>query len=365
MTPASIVPDIPTSFADARGEKKFINYDQHYKGPVTIHHALANSLNVPAVRTLNAIGGLGLTLGSGEVTLMELTNAYASLARMGTYQPVTFFKTNDRLAVTPQSSFWMLAQTMSNNAARTAAFGPHSYLRLPFPCAAKTGTSTDFRDNWCLGFTAEFTVGVWAGNLDNTPMRGISGVTGAGPIFQATMLRLHKNHTPTWFKQPDDMLNCHIHNQTGKRLTQASVDSISLTLPINNTPLPSQPVDYSRDGKILLDARYSDWLASKGDQARFCLTDESNPPIYQNTPLRILSPSREAKYLLDPDLPGHGRQLPLKTDFPGEAIWSSPTLNITNANGKCTATLIPGLHRIDLTDSSGRQTSRSIDVEDL
>jgi len=396
MTPATIIPDIPTSFADARGEKKFINYDRRYKGPVTIHHALANSLNVPAVRTLNAIGGseallarlkkcgittltenpkhygLGLTLGSGEVTLMELTNAYATLARMGTYQPVSFFPNITTSAsshtIKPNQTTrpaWMLAQTMSDNAARTAAFGPHSHLRLPFPCAVKTGTSTDFRDNWCLGFTAEFTIGVWTGNLDNTPMRGISGVTGAGPIFHAAMIRLHQDHTPSWYDQPEEMLSCHIHTQTGKRLPKATENTITLVLPTDQLPLTDQAGDYAPDGKILLDARYSDWISSRADLARFVLTDESSPPAYHHLPLHILSPSREAKYLLDPDLPGQGKQLRLKTDYPGDATWSSPTLKIKTQNGTSTATLQPGAHKITLTDATGRTITRSIQVEEL
>lgn len=393
MTPATIVADIPTSYSDARGEKNFVNYDRHYKGPVTIHHALGNSLNIPAIRTLNAVGGpaplmaqlqqfgittlnkdakhygLGLTLGSGEVTLTELTNAYASLARMGHHQPITFFPKSSRTTPTEtlesNQACWMLAQTMSNNAARIAAFGSHSPLKLPFPCAVKTGTSTDFRDNWCLGFTAEFTVGVWAGNLDNTPMRGISGVTGAGPIFHATMMRLHENHTPTWFQQPDGMVECHIHAQTGKLLPTATENTVTLLLPANNTPLPSQPTDHSPDGRICLDSRYTDWLQLEGDLARFVLAEASAPPAHHTTPLRILSPSREAKYLLDPDLPRQGKQLRLKTDFPGQAIWSSTTLKIETHNGQSTATLLPGSHLITLTDISGRKTTRLIEVEEL
>lgn len=393
MTPATIIPDIPTSFADARGEKKFINYDRRYKGPVTIHHALANSLNVPAIRTLNAIGGpdallaklkkygittltekpqhygLGLTLGSGEVTLMELTNTYATLARMGTYQPASFSlsipTSSASHTIKPNQAVWMLAQTMSDNAARTAAFGPHSHLKLPFPCAVKTGTSTDFRDNWCLGFTAEFTVGVWTGNLDNTPMRGISGVTGAGPIFHAAMIRLHQDHTPSWYDSPEGMLRCHIHTQTGKRLPKATENTISLVLPTDQLPLTDHSSDYDVDGKIRLDARYTDWISSAADQARFVLTDDSSSPAHQHLPLHILSPSREAKYLLDPDLPGQGKQLQLKTDYPGEATWSSPTLEIKTHNGNSTATLQPGAHKITLTDATGRTITRSIKVEEL
>ncbi|NWK57067.1 penicillin-binding protein 1C [Verrucomicrobiaceae bacterium N1E253] len=391
MTPATIIPDIPTSFADVRGEKSFVNYNRLYRGPVTIHHALASSLNIPAVRALNAAGGpapmikqlqqfgvtslkedprhygLGLTLGSGEITLMELTNAYACLARMGKHIPMRFFSSSQSqpLSIASKPSYWMLANTLSNNAARTAAFGPNSQLRLPFPCAVKTGTSTDFRDNWCLGFTADFTVGVWVGNLDNTPMRGISGVTGAGPIFHATMLRLHNNHPPAWFDQPSGMIRCHIHTSTGKQFPEANEHTIEMLLPADTLPLMSQRGDFDTHGKVILDQRYSAWLTSEGDRARYTLSSDLNPPAFHHHPLRILSPSREAKYLLDPDLPGNGKKLALRTDFPGRAIWSSPTLEISTKNGESTAILTPGVHLIHLRDHSGRQTSRSIEVEEL
>ncbi|MBT8036499.1 MAG: penicillin-binding protein 1C [Verrucomicrobiae bacterium] len=392
MNPATIIEDIPTRFADSRGEKAFVNYNRSHQGPVTIHHALANSLNIPAVRVLNTVGGasalhqtlnrfgittlhqqpahygLGLTLGSGEVTLLELTNAYATLARMGRYQPVRFLPhpPTNKPPIASYASTWMLAQTMCNNAARTSAFGPHSSLRLPFPCAVKTGTSTDFRDNWCLGFTADFTVGVWAGNLDNTPMRGISGVTGAGPIFHATMLRLHRDHNPRWFKQPQGMTTCHIHTHTGKRLPNNTGRSVTLTLPTDQLPPPAQPSDYDLRGRVLLDTRYAEWLIQEADRAIFAQLNAQNSSSKNNhTPLRIIAPSREAKYMLDPDLPKNGKQLQLITDFPNEHTWNSPTLKIQSINGHSTATLTPGKHLITLTDTTGRHTTRLILVEEL
>ncbi|MEJ6778337.1 MAG: penicillin-binding protein 1C [Akkermansiaceae bacterium] len=392
MTPATIIEDIPTSYSDARGEKAFVNYNRSYKGPVTIHHALANSLNVPAVRMLNAVGGpkrlhsylgefgittltetprhygLGLTLGSGDVTLLELTNAYASLGRMGAHQPVRFLmdQTVAKKHIASYRSTWMLAQTMTNNAARISAFGTHSKLRLPFPCAVKTGTSTDFRDNWCLGFTADFTVGVWAGNLDNTPMRGISGVTGAGPIFHATMMRLHQDHVPTWFTRPADMVDCDIHQYTGKNLAKGTEKTVRLTLPIDRIPLPSRPSDYDRQGRVYLDSRYNEWLSTSGDKSRFASAAQKDTQlVISQAPLRILSPSREAKYMLDPDLPGNGKQLPLRTDSPESTTWSSATLKIDFVDGVGTAILSPGTHRITLTDRAGRSVTRSIVVEEL
>ena len=392
MTPATIIEDIPTSYADARGEKTFVNYDRCHRGPVTIHHALANSLNVPAVRTLNAIGGaetlyqsldkfgintldekathygLGLTLGSGDVTLLELTNAYATLGRMGVHKPITFIpgtQTPEKHIASYQSC-WMLAQSMSSNPARSSAFGTHSPLRLPFPCAVKTGTSTDFRDNWCLGFTADFTVGVWVGNLDNTPMRGISGVTGAGPIFNATMQRLHDKQKASWFKQPTDMMVFHIDPHTGKRHLKASDKSLRLILPRTLAPLPASEADYDQQGRVYLDERYTEWLDKEGDHSRFVkLNTQHSPGPTHHTPLRILSPSREAEYLLDPDLPGHGKRLTLSTNYPGKVTWTSSTLNISKDGKKTTAILVPGEHDITLTDSAGREVSRKIVVKEL
>ena len=392
MTPASIIEDIPTRYSDTRGEKNFVNYNRHHTGPVTIHTALATSLNVPAVRVLNSVGGaaalqkilqhygistlneaplhygLGLTLGSGDVTLLELTNAYASLARMGKHRPVQYLHGEpiaDSIQHTSYQSCWMLAQTMADNSARSSAFGPNSALRLPFPCAVKTGTSTDFRDNWCIGFTKDFTVGVWVGNLDNTPMRGISGVSGAGPIFQAAMLRLHEDHRPTWFERPRDMMDCHVHIHTGKRLEKNNGDSISMTLPKNRLPLSSIKKDFDTSGRVLLDSRYQGWITKEGDKNRFALHKESPHLITEQVALRIISPSREATYLLDPDLPRQGNRLHLQTDFPGTITWSSPTLTISNENEIHTATLTSGKHTITLTDSEGRTTSRIILVDQL
>ncbi|MGB0775016.1 MAG: penicillin-binding protein 1C, partial [Akkermansiaceae bacterium] len=395
MTPATIIPDVPTQFADNHGVTDFVNYDRHYRGPVTVHHALASSLNVPAIRTLNHCGGaaalqkslagfgittlteqpvhygLGLTLGSGPVTLLELTNAYASLARMGVHRPVRFLanptshgEEESKKHIASYRSCWMLAQTMSNNLARSSAFGPNSHLRLPFPCAVKTGTSTDFRDNWCLGFTPEYTVGVWCGNLDNTPMRGISGVTGAGPIFHATMMRLHRDRPATWYQRPPRMIDCLVNRLTGKRHSNNGENILSLCLPVDRLPMPAAESDYDADGRVLLDSQYAGWIeneSTQADHSAFALRKKNISQAQANAPLRILSPAQQAQYFLDPDIPSQGRKLDLSTDFQGAHTWSSPSLTIKGN----TATLTPGNHEIHLTDATGRSTTRSIAVEEL
>src|SRR4029078_13217753 len=98
---------------------------------------------------------------------------------------------------------WLLANILSDPAARSGQFEPAAPLRLPFRCAVKTGTSSDFRDNWCIGFTPQFTVGVWVGNFDGAPMQGVSGASGAAPVFHRIMAHLHRRKPPVWPDKPD------------------------------------------------------------------------------------------------------------------------------------------------------------------
>ncbi|HMG06648.1 MAG TPA: penicillin-binding protein 1C, partial [Chthoniobacterales bacterium] len=203
-TPATVIADVRTSFPSADGFYRPENYNRRCYGPVRYRTALASSLNIPAVKVLLAAGGpaalherlrvcglttlnrsaeiygLGLTLGNCEGRLLEITNAYASLARLGEYRPWRVLTTSPTSAhrYSRPELVWQIADIMSDNSARTLAFGMNSALRFDYPVACKTGTSTDFRDNWTIGFTPEFSVGVWVGNFDGAPMREVSGVTG-------------------------------------------------------------------------------------------------------------------------------------------------------------------------------------------
>jgi penicillin-binding protein 1C len=228
MTAADMLADIPYYALSSEGSFSPENYDGKYHGPVLLRSALACSFNVPAVRIAERVGieallarmreagirsldkpashyGLGLTLGNGEVSLLELTMAYASFANGGKYRnhriigefiysgesvesmPVDSVS---HVVFTPQIAH-ILTDILADNNARSPAFGPDSPLSLPFPCAVKTGTTKDYRDNWTVGYTSEFTVGVWIGNFDGTPMRGISGITGAGTVFRDIILYLN------------------------------------------------------------------------------------------------------------------------------------------------------------------------------
>ncbi len=227
ISPASVLWDIPVVYDLGAGRQyKPTNYDGKFHGPVTVRTALANSYNIPAVKLLDAVTvdrllqraeafgirslnrgsawyGLSLTLGGGEVTLLELTAAYAALASDGQQVPVEpiLAAVDSRgrpvplarrpageplRAVSPAAAF-LVTDILADNAARTPMFGANSPLKLSRPAAAKTGTTDDWRDNWTVGYTRYLVTGVWAGNTDGRPMKQVSGVSGAGPIWHDFM----------------------------------------------------------------------------------------------------------------------------------------------------------------------------------
>ena len=225
ISPSTVLWDVPARYRISEKDTYSPrNYDDKFHGPVTVRTALANSYNVPAVKLIDAVGvtrmlegaralglrslnrdatwyGLSLVLGGGEVSLLDLTTAYQTLANQGrrvTPKAVMFYTdTNDTVGltpaqpeseqvITPETAF-LVTDILSDNQARTPAFGSNSALLLSRPAAAKTGTTSDFRDNWTLGYTRYLVAGVWAGNSDGRPMRNASGVTGAAPIWHEFM----------------------------------------------------------------------------------------------------------------------------------------------------------------------------------
>jgi len=224
-----------------------VNYDRAYHGPVRLREALANSYNIPAVQTLRQVGveyliwllnrvgvtslstepgryGLSLTLGGGEVSPLELTTAFATLANGGVYVPTQAIacvttsggevlfeyqrrcppdaRLTDRSVsvlaegqqvLDPRIAF-IISHILADNDARTPAMGANSPLYTPgIPTSVKTGTTNDFRDNWTVGYTPGLAVGVWTGNTDNSPMVDISGLTGAAPLWGSYMEAVYSN----------------------------------------------------------------------------------------------------------------------------------------------------------------------------
>ncbi|MBC7224202.1 MAG: penicillin-binding protein 1C, partial [Anaerolineae bacterium] len=238
-TPATLIWDVPTEFPDgANPPYRPRNYDGKFHGPVLVRQALGNSLNIPAVKALEFVGidglkemaarlgistltrddyGLSLTLGGGEVSLLELANAYATLAAGGVHRPpVAILRVEDsagrlieehqpapgQQVVSPEHAF-LISDILADPQARQPAFGRAArFLELDRPAAVKTGTTNDVRDAWTVGYTPDLVAGVWVGNADNTPMKDLSGVTAAGPIWQAVMLRAHQGKPPRAFDPP-------------------------------------------------------------------------------------------------------------------------------------------------------------------
>ena len=378
--PSSILADIPTPFRTLEGLDLPQNYDRTYRGPIPLRTALACSLNVPALRELNALGGpkplydfltkigihtlrddpsvygLGLTLGNAPVTLLELTNAYATIARGGQYFPTVLSLGDHDPArrLFDARSAYLIADILADQSARAPSFQPGGPLDLPFPCAVKTGTSSDFHDNWCIGFTPEFTVGVWAGNFEQQPMKGLSGVAGAGPIFHRAMLRLHQSSLPRWFTRPPELVEICIDDRNG-RLIPDDITNPHLRRDLaasDRIPQIATPADYDGSGKALLDPTFSEWFASRHNVRRDGFALGTNLPALEA--LRIISPADDATYLLDPEIPSGSEKLRPVTNLPGIAQWKSDTLRIEPGTPEPIIYLTPGTHTLTATDPRTR-----------
>ena len=215
LTPASLIDDSPTQIATTSGLYLPQNYDRHFKGLVSARSALGASLNVPAVRVgmmlgpdalfarLNAFGlalpesggfyGHSLALGSADVSLLALTNAYRALANGGLFSAVNLGVSGaPPRRVADAAAVFLATDILADNNARARTFGLDSALGTRGFAAVKTGTSKDMRDNWCIGFTDRYTVGVWVGNASGEAMHQVSGVSGAAPVWQALVRHLHE-----------------------------------------------------------------------------------------------------------------------------------------------------------------------------
>ncbi|MGE5221489.1 MAG: transglycosylase domain-containing protein, partial [Omnitrophica WOR_2 bacterium] len=311
-TPATLIWDVPSEFPpsgdpnDTRPPYVPVNYDGRFHGPVTVRAALANSFNIPAVKTLQFIGvydnpdnpsggfismakrlgittltrpdyGLALTLGGGEVSLLEFTGAYATFANNGLrVPPYAITKIVDysgnivyqyqppppQQVIRPEHAY-LITSILSDNEARALMFGTDSVLNLPFPAAAKTGTTNDFRDNWTMGYTPDLAVGVWVGNADYTPMEHTTGVTGAAPIWSDFMKAAIKQLTgdnPTPFVKPAGVVERVICAVSGTEPSQWCPSQRSEFFAADQPPLPKEQDLWT---KVLFDT----WTGLKASNA--------------------------------------------------------------------------------------------------
>ncbi|WP_323011265.1 penicillin-binding protein 1C [Castellaniella sp.] len=300
LTAASLLDDRPLDLAVGGGLYVPDNYDHRFSGWVSVRTALASSLNIPAVRTLLMVGpdvltqrltalglplvhagdyyGYSLALGSADVTLLSLSNAYRALARGGEYAPVSWVDTHQAgrqtgLPLFTPGAAWIVGDILSDRQARARTFGLDSPLSTRIWSAVKTGTSRDMRDNWCLGWSAHHTVGVWVGNSAGASMRQVSGVSGAGPIWHDLM---------EWLAQSQ------LSSERGQPAIPADV--------------VTQPVHF---GAGIEPDRTEFFL---GDTAQAVFMPPASPPGRA----RIAQPVDGTVLALDPDIPMSRQRMPLR-----------------------------------------------------
>ena len=385
--PCTVVADVPTDFPTPTGLYRPNNYNHRYHGPVSLRNAMGNSLNVAAIRALELGGGpdalhrrlgelglttldhtpeyfgLGLTIGNGEVRLLELTNAYATLGRLGLHRPYRLLDnprqdSGSRQICDPRAN-WLIADMLADNHARSTAFGLNSYLAFDFPVACKTGTSSGYRDNWALGCTPEFSVGVWVGNMDGSPMRGITGVTGAAPVMHEIFKHLHQTRGTTSFERPGGITTHRIHPLTGRLAAKdqpGAIDEKCLW-----PPKAPRADDFDTKGRVILPNEYAAWLASPQNSLGDLVTCAASA-----TALRILHPQPGTIYYLDPDLPAASQCIRPRAEAPGNIAWSSETLEIECDGQNPGIQLRPGRHILTATNPATNHHAETwIEVIDL
>jgi penicillin-binding protein 1C len=338
LTPASILDDSPLELSEQRGLYRPLDYDRRFRGLVSMRTALASSLNVPAVHTADLVGvdqfvehlralgfdsvveegdyyGGAVALGSADVTLWQIVNAYRTLANRGEWSPLRVQAESRepvRRRIYSGATAYLISSILSDRASRSSTFGLENSLATPFWSAVKTGTSKDMRDNWCVGYTRRFTVGVWVGNSSGAPMRDITGMTGAAPVWLEVVSYLHQRFSETGdFVRPDGVIESRVQFP----------DSI-------------EP------------AREELFIAGTEPNAAAIRLDSSRA--------RITSPAYGSIVAFDPDIP-IARQ---KVSFEGSQItaamhWTLDGSDLGGAKAPRLWTPVAGSHRLTLVDRSG------------
>ncbi|MDC6166955.1 penicillin-binding protein 1C [Paucibacter sp. XJ19-41] len=329
ITAASLLDDSPAQLSTGHGLYLPQNYDRSFRGWVSARAALGNSLNVPAVRLgamlgadalferLNSWGlalpesggyyGDSLALGSPDVSLLALTNAYRALANGGRWAPVPG---RPQRRVAEAASAFIVGDMLADNSARALTFGLDSELATRGFAAVKTGTSKDLRDNWCVGFSERYTVGVWVGNAGGEPMHGVSGISGAAPVWQALMAYLHRDQLSKPPAAPPGLLRQTVAFEPGGE--------------------PARP----------------EWFVRGTEQARMRASAQQATQQMAG----IANPRDGAIYALDPDIPPAAQ----KIRFEGESgVWVLDGKRL-GRGARLSWAPWPGRHELKLLGSRGQ-----------
>ncbi|HLO30972.1 MAG TPA: penicillin-binding protein 1C [Anaerolineales bacterium] len=366
-TAATSILDVSTTFITHDGTPYTpLNYDGREHGPVSVRQALGSSLNVPAVKTLQEVGientinlahrlgitslsdpgqyDLSLALGGGQISLLQLSTAYAALANNGDFTGnssiLDIRNADGNLLYTQEKApplqvfdprvAWLISDILSDDAARSTGFGLNSTLKLDRPAAVKTGTTTNFHDNWTIGYTPDLLVGVWVGNSGYEAMHNVTGLTGAAPIWHELMRVLLQGRPDHPFQQPDGLTQVQVCDLSGLRPTSACphtyrewfitgteptqrdtfhqqiwIDTLTNSLANDSTPierrksifvlnLPVEAQAWAREQNLPLLADYS------------AAENTVSQPLNQ---LVLLSPPPNTTYRIDPNFDPSAQQL--------------------------------------------------------
>ncbi|WP_091906657.1 penicillin-binding protein 1C [Chitinasiproducens palmae] len=368
LTAASLLHDSPIGLPTGGGLYVPQNYDKDFHGWVSVRHALASSLNIPAVRTLVMVGaepfarqlralglplehdgdyyGFSLALGSADVTLASLTNAYRALANGGVAGPLSVhpplragvpaprapsgFPAPAAARVFSPAASFVVSDILADRNARLTTFGIDSVLTTPYYTAVKTGTSKDMRDNWTVGFSRRYTVGVWVGNADGSPMWDVSGVTGAGPVW----------------RQVQDYLQ---RRGTGGNL------------PANTAPAaPAGVEQVAVRFEPALEPARDEWFLTGTAQpvVRLASIHAPTAPRAGTAGARIAEPVDGTIFALDPDIPPANQRITFVADGIAPAARSALRWRVDGQpivqKGPARWLPWPGRHRLALLDAKGQ-----------
>jgi penicillin-binding protein 1C len=344
LTPASLLEDAPLEVAQKNGVYRPENYDREFRGLVSVRTALAGSLNVPAVRALLTVGldafatelrtlgfsrvaesgeyyGPALALGSVEVSLWELVAAYRALANGGVWSPLAVLPGEPRsLAggrrVYSEPAAFLVSSILSDRDSRSTTFGLENPLATPFWSAVKTGTSKDMRDNWCVGYSRRYTVGVWVGNFAGDPMRDVTGISGAAPAWLEVLSALEARAAG------------------GAPAPPAGVVEREATFP--------RGVETAR----------REWFLS-GTEPR----DGFTPPLAARA--RIVSPAAGSIIARDPDIPASRQRVVFEAEAPsGGLVWRLDGRSLGPADRPILWVPRPGRHELALVGRNLRTADR-------
>lgn len=394
ITLATLLSDSSGAWSTTHGAYIPRNYDERDLGPLRARVALATSRNLPAVRLLERVGvasfqkrlsdlgidtldrrpehyGLGLILGSGEVTLLELAGAYAAMARLGDVRaPVSSPSTRPGRQIGEPGAWWLTLHALDDANARAPAFGADSVLEPEHPMAAKTGTSVGWRDNWAVGATPQVVVAVWVGNFDGRPMASVSGLSGAGPLLAEVMALAHDPQGPQDFPRPKSIVRTPICLPSGMapspncpnvvperflRGTQPTeLDTWWTVAELDESGALATGCPGATPTVLLrYPAAERAWAQAAG-QDPWPSQDHSCVQVSEHASDlgRILSPAADSVWYLDPQRPAETQAIPLRGHGSGETAltWQvdgHPIAELpAHQPGRWVPT--PGLHRVAL-----------------